>query len=410
MPIITSLKIKHRSKQITLTVMIWFTFILPFNAQNKVMVFDGSVVLVEKEFTLTYAFAKGDEIELDISTKKDKKIKEIIVSPLEGKPLFKGRDVVPFLGKKIKIDKEGIYRFFFKTGTFGNRKSHITIKRIPASDSTRFFNTAWEYISLYDTATVNYQIDSLIGYQEPIITQQTLKVFNKYVYQSKTFLNEHKQVLGRYGIHNSQSKCYSYKLPELPSIEGIQLKYITYNIQSVLGGAKHWKAANIGATLAGTIMSPVAGFATNQAMNIIGPEPGGEPIRYLFTSNIEDAKTIHNSISGGKDVTEIGKALLSGLTGKDLMGKPVTLKSATERGSTTNLYNASWTLRPQGYLVLFNLARTKAKNTDVIFNAVYYAPMYNNVLAEKRQININSITLDKSQKKITTRKEIRILK
>jgi len=411
MPTKKSLKIKQQIEQITLTFVMCFVFILPSKAQQKVLVFDGNVKVGEKGYELTYALAKGDEIELNLSTEKDKKLKEVIVEPLmAGKALFKGEKVLPFSGKKFKIDEEGVYRFFFRTGTFGNRLSHITIERTPAAEDSRFFNPAWEYISLYDTTTVDYQTDSLLGYQEPIITQQELKIFNKYVYQSQTFLNEHKQVLGRYGVHNSQSKCYPFKLPELPNIEGIQLKYMTYGIQSVLGGAKHWKAANIGATIAGTFMNPAAGFAANQAMDIIGPEPGGEPIRYFFTTDIEDAKTVHNSISGGQDIKQIGKAFKSLFTGEDATDEPAQLKAVTEMGSVTNLYNASWALKPQGYIVLYNLARTKAKNTDVVFNAIYYAPMYNKVQAEVRQINIDTVTLDKSQKKIETRKEIRILK
>lgn len=391
-------------------------------AQEKFTLYEGNLIVRNGGYELTYALPAGDEIILSLSTVKDKKLKEVKVESLNGtESLFDRRNATPFDGERLRISKDGVYRFFFKAGGFANRLSHIKIERVPGADETKYFNSAWEYEAHYDSTLVEYQTDSLTGYAEPVLSQTELKVFNKYVYQTQTFMKEHKQLLGRMGVHNSQSKTYTFVKPTPPNIPGVGLKHISYVVSSKIGGAKHWQAASIGTTIAATFMNPAAGLAANQAMQMMGPEPGGEPTRYYFSTNPEDGKTIHRMLSPKDNAKQAARVVGNWLEGavKDVTGQNThiasdvdkyELKAVYHSGSVTSLYSVTERLPDKGYLTLGNFANATAKNTDVIFNAIWFAPVYSTVLAEQRHIDITTVPVNRSQIKIETRKEVKFLK
>ena len=371
-------------------------------AQQKMLVYEGNVYCEDKPATqLSFAFAKGDQIILNVETEKGKELNRIEVATEITKVMYRKSDVESIKDYKIRTTTDQVYTFLFVGPKMGKRLTHITIERIPMSAKTQFFNPAWEYVTRYDTTEVVYQKDRVVGELPAEIQNKELRIFNKYVYQQKPFLKEHKQLLGN--VTSPHSVNYPYKFPETPQLEGMQLKHVTYNINSTVGGAKHWEMASLGVTAATMFMNPAAGLASEQAMKLMGPEPGGEPCLYFFSQDLEDAKTIDKAFSASENAKELWNVAKGGSTSN------YSLKSVTRTGSVTSLYSISKSLKPEGFLILANTARATAKNTDVNFSAIYYAPTFIKVNAQELVIPLDIQKEDISTKSIISTKEIRIL-
>lgn len=97
-----------------------------------------------------YGFAAGDEIIIDFATDNKKGTQEIAVTEFESKSIvYSNRQFQTLDGVRIKVPKTAVYKFEFATNHVFDRQCRISIRRIPAADSTRNFNCniTWKTIS-----------------------------------------------------------------------------------------------------------------------------------------------------------------------------------------------------------------------------------------------------------------------
>lgn len=54
-------------------------------------------------------------------------------------------------GIRIKVPKSNVYKFEFATNHLFDRQCKVSIRRIPTADSTKNFNSAVTWKTIYDT-------------------------------------------------------------------------------------------------------------------------------------------------------------------------------------------------------------------------------------------------------------------
>jgi hypothetical protein len=381
------------------------------NLADGTPVFQGQLKVTSLGYKLSYAFDKGDKVLIKFRTEKDKKLKSVVFKDLYGNNLWKQTKLAS-ANKEINITKEGVYTFTLMAKGMGARD--VTLDIIRKTD--KLYNTAWMKYSTYTTTEVKYTVDSMIGYNEPVVTQKLIKVFDKYMYQNVKLFSFHKQILGQAGIHNSQAKGYPTGLkPELAPKNG-KLKGYTYSLSSVLGGAKHWVIADIAVTTGAMFLTPATGFAAHGAMALIGPQPGNEPVQYFISSRESDIKIVREIYSPHNDarkVTNLAKdgigefvGLFSGDAKKAVKGTKV--KSYNEgdlnfnqKGKVTNMLVYSAKPPTYKWFIMANPEYTQAKNVKLDGSAIYYAPVYKNVKAKEYTYPVKTVPLEKTTTKYT---------
>ena len=97
-----------------------------------------------------YGFAQGDEIIIDFVTENKKGTQAVEISEWESKSVvYSNRQFQTLDGIRIKVPKTAVYKFEFGTNFVFDRQAKVTIKRIPAADSTKNFNCniTWKVIN-----------------------------------------------------------------------------------------------------------------------------------------------------------------------------------------------------------------------------------------------------------------------
>ncbi|TAJ09211.1 hypothetical protein DMA11_20425 [Marinilabiliaceae bacterium JC017] len=379
-------------------------------SQGDIVVFQGKKKIKADGRRYTYALAKGDKVLLKFSTEKEKKLKNVRVMDFNAQSIIWEKNNIEQGNYTIDINKESIYCFDFFAKSMGSRKVSIDIVRVPGAKKD--FNTAYMKYNTYAPKEVIYSIDSMIGYKEPVVTKQDIKIFNKYYYQNVELFNHHKQILGQGGIHNSQGVGYSLAIDPAKVPQNAKFKCYTYTLSSVLGGAKHWAIADAAVSAGALFLSPAASFAAHGAMGIIGPEPGNEPLQYYMSnreSDIRIVKEIYSLYNEGRKATNTIKDGIGEVAGvfsgkaKDAV-KGTKVKSYGEgdlsfnqKGKITNMFVSSATPPMAKYFIMGNPDVGQARNTDMNASVIYYAPTFRNVKADIFSYELNVETLEKTK-------------
>ena len=378
---------------------------------DGITVFQGTKRISSYGHKFTFAYAKGDKILLKFSTEKDKKLKYIYLTPIEGgRRIWQQEKVASFNGV-ITIPKEGVYVFEFKAKGMGARNTTIEIIRKTGSQPN--FNTAWLQYNTYTTKDVSFTVDSMLGYKPAVINKDTIKVFDQYLYQNVELYNLHKQILGQAGIHSSQAKGYPMAIDKNKVPKNGKLKGYTYSLSSNIGGAKHWVIADITVSVGAMFLSPAAGFAAHGAMALIGPQPGSEPVQYFMSnrkSDIEILREIYSPYNDGRKATNAAKEGIGNLVGlvsgdaKDAV-KGTKVKeyhesdlSFNQKGKVTNMLIYSAKEPKASWFIMANPEYTQAKNVKLKGSAIYYAPTYKNVISKEYVYELETQKLEKTTK------------
>ena len=144
---------------------------------DGIVVFQGQIKILSTGKKFSFAFAKGDKIILKCTTEKDKKLKYVSFSNSRGSKLWEHYNTASFT-KEISIKEEGVYTLELLSKGMGSRMSTVDIIRKPGNQKD--FNTAWMKYSNYSYKEVEYKVDSMIGYNKPLVSQKLIKIFDKY--------------------------------------------------------------------------------------------------------------------------------------------------------------------------------------------------------------------------------------
>lgn len=104
-----------------------------------------------------YGFAEGDQLIFDFEEEKGKELKEIEIIELPSSSKFMDYKTKKIENKVIQIQRTGIYKFRFSNTAIGGRICKFKIQRVPATETTKNFNTSVFWRTAYDTVTRTVQ-------------------------------------------------------------------------------------------------------------------------------------------------------------------------------------------------------------------------------------------------------------
>ena len=347
------------------------------SAQDKILLADR-VIKPKKDapITLTYGIHENDKVILSLSTKKDKPIREIVIK-LNGKVLFSGTNVSPTKDIEFTATETNFLNFYF----YGKKPIDIKIERIPSSEENILFNPSIYQYKHYDTSYVEYEIDSVIGYDE-IRTPKEFRVIASAEYESVELKTEQLTLKG------GDKKGYIFTKPEkLKKTDDKEMKLMGYQVMitSEAGADKMWKNIGIGVDVACLAMSlflpaggTAAGLAVNQAFEMIGPQDGGEPVYYIITNTQKD---------------------LDKFTDDDINTKPL----AYERGLATG-YSGSWFAMDTLAVGLKNLNIAVEVEVVLVVSAIYQATIWETITQDIVTIKPKTVKVKRTRQVIKNTK------
>lgn len=128
---------------------------------------------------LVYGFAAGDEIVIDFATDNKKGTQIIEVMEYGSNSIVYSNNQFQTLdGVKIKVTKSNVYKFEFATNHMFDRQCKVSLKRIPAADSTKNFNCNVAWKTIYDTTfTVVEEKRKVSSKYEPVTLQTPIEFY-----------------------------------------------------------------------------------------------------------------------------------------------------------------------------------------------------------------------------------------
>lgn len=125
-----------------------------------------------------YGFAEGDQLIFNFEEVNGKELKEIEIIELPSSSKFMDYKTKKIENKTLNITKTGIYKFRFSNSAIGGRICKFKIQRIPATETTKNFNTSVYWKTVYDTTYTTEQEKYLIKSDTTVsnITDQVAKV------------------------------------------------------------------------------------------------------------------------------------------------------------------------------------------------------------------------------------------
>nr|WP_321453463.1 hypothetical protein [uncultured Carboxylicivirga sp.] len=376
---------------------IWLGFIYLFALFNSIdaqQTLNNEIVVYqcEKEISGTEAFSfvfkKGDIIIVKLNVEKDKKLNHIILKQHNGNILW-STDRSSSLIKEYKTTNQGIYTVELNETGMGHKIVHLEILRKPVNNSP--FNTAYMQKNVITAEEFQFNVDSVIGFNKPVITEKELKVFDKYVYSEFVFNKKNGQILG-----NLDGKCTAlteFKMDANKLPVNARIKSFNYSLESKLGGAKHWQIVEVGSSIAAGVsslfLSPAAGFAITGGMVFIAP--------------CEDYNTTMCFVSNRKDDQWVAREIYFSGSAERIYNKVTNNKKYNEsnmdynqKGQIANLMVSSALPPSYPYFVMANSYTNQARNWWFKSSAIYYLPKYKLVKAAERFNQLNTISVSKN--------------
>lgn len=325
---------------------------------------------------LNYAFNEGDRVSLTFSTNKDKSLDAIVVTQ-SSKNLYIKKNVSPSEKIDFTIPAKGIVEFRFE-GSSNNQDVDLLIKRLPASFDGKYFNTALSQYKNYDTTYFNYEIDSVVGYEE-LRTPKKFNIIESAEYES-TKISENK-----YNIKGGGSRMLMVTKPKpIEKTAKKDMKFLGYQfiITSAAGADKMWKYISIGvdvACLGLELFLPaggtVASLGVETAFEMIGPQEGGEPVYYAIMGSENEYKKFAESKS----------------------------YRSYESGLATG-YSGSWVPMDTLVIGLKNLNIAAEIDVSVATYAIYQATVWNDISQDIVTIKPKTVKVGKTRQVITNKK------
>nr|WP_321237558.1 hypothetical protein [uncultured Psychroserpens sp.] len=361
-------------------------FILVINltfSQEPILVTESTIILdLDESKEIYFSFAEGDEIIFDMEMVKGKHIKEIEIIEMPSNTLLTEFKTKGISDKRIQIRNKGIYKFRFYSSSLTRRVCKVKIHRIPASETDKTFNTNWKWETRRDTTYIQYQEDSLVGYQT-LKYKETVKELKDTKIEEIMLFEKSQKVHSFYNENVSKA----YLKVDLPFLNNTQLRKETliawsywigvgqegqeaYKRNLKLVSDVAGKAANI------YYRTPLAGLAVGAISDFFIPQTG-EDVAYYF---IRDFQNTQKFMSGQQFyLMDQGK-------GKAAYGRNDKLK----QGSF--------------YIGLANDNEFRGIDVDVKVLAVKEIKIYENITYDREKEQPQYVTLNKTRMHINETK------
>lgn len=355
-------------------------------AQQTQTIFHGYIEITNDTHVFQFGLHKGDLVIIDLETDK-RKIDQFEVVTKKTRVVARRSKIEELEDYKFRIPESSVYDFKFTGRGLARRNAKVTIKRQAGSGGPKVMNSAFFKETRYDTTEIVYECDTVIGTLPAVTEKVELELFDRYVYQTKEFLNESFQLKG--SLSDDYVRHFSYKVPE-PE-EGLNSKGFSYTVSSKIGGAKHWQLAKIGVSVGSMFVNPALGFASSHMMDVMGPQPGGEPSILLFSTEPDDAKVVREILNGQDVLKSSASGMLYSATGGRLGSNASRstgeFKGVFQMGMITAQYGLHYNSLKECTLILGNYDPAKAKNVKLSLSAIQSAPLYRKVKSEQKVVN-----------------------
>lgn len=279
------------------------------NQKHAVDVAESTLkIAAMSEEVFYYGFAEGDEIIFSFEEVNGKELREIEIIALPGSSRFMGYKTKKVKEKTVAVAQTGVYKFRFSNGTIAARICRFSIKRIPASEQTKNFNSTVYWETKYDTTYTKVDERYLVRTDTSAVTvvDQTAKVSSTYALNG-----------------NSNKTVVDIILPE-GTISW------SYYISVGREGREAYEAAKSKALNgAAMVASRIPGYGTMAALALYGANyfskvQGEDNVKYYFIqgSANESAFLADNSFKYYKqgDVINDASQMKTPLTGKTYLG------------------------------------------------------------------------------------------
>lgn len=264
-------------------------------AQEKILITEATINLnLEQTKELFFSLAKGDIIELDLEMIKGKHVKEVEISELSGNTIFSEFKVKKIENKKIQIKTKGLYKFRFYSSSLTKRVCRIKINRIPKNDTTRDFNTNWQWKTVRDTIYTPYTIDSIAGYSTVKYKETVRELVQKMTVEDLLF-NKNQKVHSLTNLQNDNKTFLRVDLPNTINSELIEEQIIAWAYWIGVGEEAQRayrensnSASELVKEVASFFSSPLGGLAIGAISDLAIPKTGHD-IAYVFIPDYENA-------------------------------------------------------------------------------------------------------------------------
>lgn len=348
---------------------------------------------------LFYGFANGDQIVFNFNDVNGKPMKEIEIIELPTNSKFMEFKSTSIVDKKIKVNKNSVYKFIFRNSAVIGRICKIKIQRIPQSIDFMDFNTDWEWKTLFDTIHVPYTQDSIVGYDTtyyPYTRKELVRI--------DTIFDE---------VQSAENKIWVYSGGNLKACFGksasctkqmVTLKYHpnTETLLIWIGVGQETRNAynNLSKSLAkvaiksGTAYltagsSVLASSLTNKAVeDQIKNLPTQKNVLDIFLTNSQNANSWYNAYG-----TNIYDYSYKGLAYKDRVNLKIILKKELNQIAPNTMT-----------LCLKNNSKVVGVESYVNVVAVRYQKIYDYIEYKKEKITPRKVTLNKTKMIVKTSK------
>ena len=140
------------TKKITYTLLL-LSFYTLLNAQLSPIDVAENTVKISRfgEEIFYYGFTEGDQVIFSFEEVNGKELKEIEIVEMPSSSKFMDYKTKRIDKKRLTINRTGIYKFRFANAAITGRVCRFKIQRIPASVTTKNFNTSVSWKTIYDT-------------------------------------------------------------------------------------------------------------------------------------------------------------------------------------------------------------------------------------------------------------------
>jgi hypothetical protein len=249
-------------------------------------------------------FAEGDKIIFSFSEEKNKELTEIYIYEYPNNLKYSEYKVSRIEQKLLNVSKNSVYKFVFKNNSLAGRVCQIKIRRFPANEQTKNFNTNVDWITKTDT-TYKYEERNELIDMIPSTEQYTQKelvsvdtVFEEFF--TNTVILKDKDVLIQ-NAPNTNQVTLSFNLPqnnapfEFNPYKKTETQCWSYWIES--GTAASQRYAKMNQKIIGTVSSglslikgygALASVALSSAANYYSVAKSGMPVDvhlFYYTNN-----------------------------------------------------------------------------------------------------------------------------
>lgn len=279
-------------KKLTLLITLIF-FYASMIGQIEPIVVSEQTIKVGSDEEFYFGFAEGDEIVFDLEVVKGKNLKEVEIIEYPSTSKFFEFKTDKISEKRIKVNKDAIYKFRLKGGGLGTKVCRAKILRVPASEETASFDTSVKWKVRYDSTYTTKHEKILIQTDTAVVTVS----------------DRVERVHSQTNLDNPNITEFNVNLPDNKRLELETSEVISWAYWLGVGNEgqeayeqekKNFLMKNVSTVSA---IDPVSGLALGAYAILVKP-PKGENIKYWFTTYYNG---VPNYLAQGNSVVANGR-------------------------------------------------------------------------------------------------------